>query len=61
MYFNLIVIIIKVVTTRCYLSAQYQVAEGLVPETIIDCRMCLHEGTVEYVLHIVRFLPCLAQ
>lgn len=23
--------------------------------------MCLHEGTVEYVLHIVWFLPCLAQ
>ena len=60
MCFNLIVII-KVVTTRCYLSAQCQVAEGLVAETIIDCRMCLHEGTIEYVLHIVWFLPCLAQ
>lgn len=53
--------IIKVVTTRCHLSAQCQVAEGFDPETIIDCRMCLHERTVEYVLHIVWFLLCLAQ
>lgn len=53
--------IIKVITAGCYFSAQCQVAEGFDPETIIDCRMCLHEGTVEYVLDIVWFLPCLAQ